>query len=211
MTHQRIDDELAQTGSGAAIDHGAIEQGIADALGEFERGLDRNDVAHHGRGEHLTVVVHRRVAPAQQPWTAQVPLVHAPGQREAVHDTMRAMLKGTSQILALAFVVLGLVATTARADDLSDAKAFIAKQVELIKKSDVAGLKAGFTPRLQDRITEANVKKAQGQAASITIDELVASVAPGKDTLKIKMKNGRTLTTLVKVDGKWLADTVWFK
>jgi hypothetical protein len=29
--------------------------------------------------------------------------------------------------------------------------------------------------------------------------------------LKIKMKNGRTLTTLVKTDGKWLADTVWFK
>jgi len=25
------------------------------------------------------------------------------------------------------------------------------------------------------------------------------------------MKGGRSLTTLVKVDGKWLADTVWFK
>jgi hypothetical protein len=36
---QRIDDELAQTGNGAAIDYGAIEQRIADALGEVERGL----------------------------------------------------------------------------------------------------------------------------------------------------------------------------
>jgi hypothetical protein len=36
---QRIDDELAQTGSGVAIDYGAVEQRIADALGAFERGL----------------------------------------------------------------------------------------------------------------------------------------------------------------------------
>lgn len=43
---QRIDDELAQTGSGAAIDYGAIEQRIADALGEVERGLHAQDLAH---------------------------------------------------------------------------------------------------------------------------------------------------------------------
>ena len=30
-------------------------------------------------------------------------------------------------------------------------------------------------------------------------------------TVKIKMKNGRTLTTLVLTDGKWLAETIWFK
>jgi len=36
---QRIDDEIAQGGNGAAIDYGAIEQRVADALGEVERGL----------------------------------------------------------------------------------------------------------------------------------------------------------------------------
>ena len=36
---QRIDDQLAQAGSGAAIDYGALEQRVADALGEVERGL----------------------------------------------------------------------------------------------------------------------------------------------------------------------------
>src|ERR1041385_237385 len=111
----------------------------------------------------------------------------------------------------LSVLVLCLVAAPARADDLADAKAFISKQVDLIKKGDVAGLKAGFTQRLQDKITEANVKKAHGELGKMTIDDLVASVSPGKDSLKIKMKNGRTLTTLVKVDGKWLADTVWIK
>lgn len=35
----RIDDELAQAGNGAAIDYGALEQRVADALGEVERGL----------------------------------------------------------------------------------------------------------------------------------------------------------------------------
>lgn len=115
------------------------------------------------------------------------------------------------RILALSIFVLGLVAARAHADDLADAKAFIGKQAEQIKKGDTAGLKAGFTKRLQDRITADNVKKAQGEIGKMTIDDLVESVQPGKDSLKIKMKGGRTLTTLVKVDGKWLADTVWFK
>lgn len=124
---------------------------------------------------------------------------------------MFAAMTHVFRILALAVLVLGFVAAPAHADDLADAKAFIGKQVELIKKADVAALKAGFTKRLQDRITDENVKKAQGQIGSMTIDDLVASVQGGKDQIKIKMKNGRTLTTLVKVDGKWLADTIWFK
>jgi hypothetical protein len=36
---QRIDDQLAQSAGGAAIDYGALEQRVADALGEVERGL----------------------------------------------------------------------------------------------------------------------------------------------------------------------------
>src|SRR5262245_58919944 len=36
---QRIDDQLAQAVSGAAIDYGALEQRVADALGDVERGL----------------------------------------------------------------------------------------------------------------------------------------------------------------------------
>jgi len=36
---QRIEDELDQAGSGAAIDYGALEQRVADALSEVERGL----------------------------------------------------------------------------------------------------------------------------------------------------------------------------
>ncbi len=118
------------------------------------------------------------------------------------------------KIVLLSLFVLGLVIapSVARADDAADAKAFIAKQVEQIKKGDVAGLKAGFTMRLQEKITETNVKKAAGQVAKMPIDELVFAVAAaGKDSLKIKMKNGRTLTTLVRVDGHWAADTVWFK
>ena len=115
------------------------------------------------------------------------------------------------RIISVAVVVLGLLAVPAHADDLADARAFIGKQVELIKAGDVKGLKAGFTKRVADKVTEANVKAAQAQVGKMPIDELVASVAPSKDSLEIKMKNGRTLTTLIKVGGAWAADTVWFK
>ena len=132
------------------------------------------------------------------------------GYRAAVIQPI-AHLARIARIAALSVLVLGFLGASAHADDLAEAKAFITKQVEQIKKADVAGLKEGFTKRLQGKITDANVKKAQPQVDKMTIDDLVESVAAGKDSLKIKMKNGRTLTTLVKTDGKWLADTVWFK
>lgn len=91
----------------------------------------------------------------------------------------------------------------------------IAYQFELVKKGDTAKLQQCFTDRVKERITPQAVEEGKKEAAKYTIDDLVASVedgeADGKKTAKIKMKNGRTLTTLIQTDGKWLADTVWFK
>src|SRR5262245_21745810 len=42
---QRIEDELAEAGSGAVIDYGSIEQRVADGLGEVERGLHAHILA----------------------------------------------------------------------------------------------------------------------------------------------------------------------
>ena len=67
------------------------------------------------------------------------------------------MIKATSRIFALAFLVLGalgLVATTARADELSDAKAFIAKQV------DFAGSDSALKTEAKDGKVEADDAKA---------------------------------------------------
>jgi hypothetical protein len=116
-------------------------------------------------------------------------------------------------LVALAIVVIAVaVAPDAKADGTADAKTVIAAQMELIKKGDVAALKAGFTKRLQDHITEEAVKAAQAQASKYTLDDLVASATMvAKGQLKVKMKNGRTLTTLVLDNGTWLADTIWFK
>jgi hypothetical protein len=91
----------------------------------------------------------------------------------------------------------------------------IAYQFELVKEGNVDKLKECFTERLRDGITAETVEKGKSQASKYTLDDLVASVemgeAEGKNTAKVMMKNGRTLTTLVQTDGKWLADTVWFK
>jgi hypothetical protein len=98
---------------------------------------------------------------------------------------------------------------------LSDPKSSIAYQFEQLKAGDVDKLKACLTPRVRDGVTKEVVDKAKTQAAQYTIDDLYASAEmgeyEGKKTAKVKMKNGRTLTTLVETDGQWLADTVWFK
>lgn len=97
----------------------------------------------------------------------------------------------------------------------TDPKAVIALQLSQLQAGDAAALRAGMTERLRERITQEVVDKAKGQAGKATIEELVDSIEPGTDgankTAKIKMKNGRTLTTLIEVEGKWLADTIWFK
>lgn len=97
----------------------------------------------------------------------------------------------------------------------TDPKAVIALQLSQLQAGDAAALRAGMTERLRERITQELVDKAKGEAGKATIDELVDTVETGTDgaakTAKIKMKNGRTLTTLIEVEGKWLADTIWFK
>jgi hypothetical protein len=110
-----------------------------------------------------------------------------------------------------AAALVTLAAGVAHADDLAIAKKLIGRQLGEIKAGQVEKLKAGFTDRLKDRITAEKVKKAQGEVGKYTLDDLVQSVQPGKDAIKIKMKNGRTLTTLVKERGEWKADTIWFK
>ena len=101
------------------------------------------------------------------------------------------------------------------AGSLKDPKSSIGYQFELVKAGDVDKLKTCLTPRLRDGVTKEVMEKAKTDAAKYTIDELYDSAemgeADGKKTAKIKMKNGRTLTTLVETDGQWLADTIWFK
>jgi hypothetical protein len=122
------------------------------------------------------------------------------------------MVRGA--LLSVGFLALACL-SSAVADDkdnpLSEPKKSVEHQLKLIKDGDVEKLKACFTARLQDKITKEAVAAAQKQTGKVTIDDLVKGVAVKDKTAKITMKNGRTLTTLILTDGKWLADTIWFK
>ncbi|WP_144982941.1 tetratricopeptide repeat protein [Gimesia aquarii] len=91
----------------------------------------------------------------------------------------------------------------------------IVLQLGLIKKQDVEALKPYFTKRLRNRITSKMLEQAARQIESATPEELVHSVqvddTKNQIQARIMMKNGRTLTTLIPVNGKWEADTIWFK
>jgi hypothetical protein len=110
----------------------------------------------------------------------------------------------------------GIGNTSLTADALrTSPKDAIAYQFALVKEGNLAKLKECFTERQQINLTPEVVEKGKAQAAKYTLEDLYAEAEmgefDGKETAKIKMKNGRTLTTLVQTDGKWLADTVWFK
>ena len=103
----------------------------------------------------------------------------------------------------------------AKAGSLATPKDSIAYQFELVKAGDVDKLKNCLTPRVRDGVTKEVLDKAKEQAARYSLEDLYDSAemgeADGKKTAKIKMKNGRTLTTLIETNGQWLADTLWFK
>lgn len=98
---------------------------------------------------------------------------------------------------------------------LATPKDSIAYQFDLVKKGDYETLKkCCFTERAAKNLTKETVDSAQKNSSDYTMEDLVDKVeegeSDGKKTAKIKMKNGRTLTTLIETDGKWLADSIWF-
>jgi hypothetical protein len=127
------------------------------------------------------------------------------------HPVTSVFMIQALRFMLLSLFLIAIVGGSAFADDLKTARTVIGKQIDQIKAGDVTGLKKGFTSRLQAKITEDNVKKAQKDVGSMTLEDLVDSAQGGGDSIKVKMKNGRGLTTLVKTKGRWLADTVWFK
>lgn len=121
----------------------------------------------------------------------------------------------TMKILHILVAAMLLVTYGLFADAKDTAKAEIGRQFDLLKKGDVKALRARFTDRQKERVTADKVKKAQKEIKQYTLDDLVESVIEGEyqgqKTMKIKMKNGRTLTTLVEENGQWYADTIWFR
>ncbi len=116
----------------------------------------------------------------------------------------------------LTLILLSLLfAGSLFADALETARGEIDRQSKLIKEGDFRGLKARMTERQRARVTAGVVQKAKKELSGYTLDDLVESVEEGEyngqKTIKIKMKNGRTLTTLVEINGQWYADTIWFR
>lgn len=107
-------------------------------------------------------------------------------------------------------------AAAAPAGDLSTPRGSIEYQVKLINENKVDELKACFTERQRGNVTEATVAKGKTQLAKLTIEDMVNKIEEseegGKKIAKIRMKDGNILlTTLILTDGKWLADTIWYK
>ncbi|QDT93059.1 tetratricopeptide repeat protein [Gimesia algae] len=110
--------------------------------------------------------------------------------------------------------------TVAQKQELVDqlklkSREIIEKQLQYIREGDVASMQPYFTERVRKLITKESLNQAKAQAESATPEELVHDIEiqeiDGTLQAKIKMKNGRTLTTLIPVNGKWEADTIWFE
>jgi hypothetical protein len=120
-----------------------------------------------------------------------------------------------TRIGLIVLMVFTLIGSGYSEDAITISKNTLKTQIELMKKGDLENLKACFTERVRDVITLESMKSGLEGVTKYTLDDLVSKVVEGdyngNRTIKIKMKNGRTLTTLVLIDGKWFSDRVWFK
>jgi hypothetical protein len=96
--------------------------------------------------------------------------------------------------------------------DCSTPKKTIESQYAAIVAGAPAALvKTCFTDRQKERITDASIAAAKAEISKMTMADLYATEEADGANIKVKMKNGRTLTTLIKSGSSWNADTIWFK
>ncbi len=98
-------------------------------------------------------------------------------------------------------------------DALTSPKGTIVHAYNMLSAGSTQDVKRCFTAKIRDQITDELVKKAQKSIQETDLGELVARVLVDDDKglCKIIMKNGRTLTWLVRENDKWYCDTLWFK
>lgn len=132
---------------------------------------------------------------------------------EKVTAAPNPMPKDTTTAVTTATAPAATGATPAAvAMDCSTPKKTIQSQYEGIKSgAPLDAMKSCFTARQKDKITAEMLAGAKTEIGKMSFEEIYASDEPNGDSVKVKMKNGRTLTTLVKDGSTWKADTLWFK
>jgi hypothetical protein len=100
--------------------------------------------------------------------------------------------------------------------DPTNAQAVIFHQIELLRAGNVDELKLWFTARLAAELTPDVLTAAVAEAKNMPTKEQMAQTVEvrdegGKRVAVVTMEGGRTLTTMVLTDGRYLSDTLWFK
>lgn len=142
--------------------------------------------------------------------------VEAKEAAEALANALKQAAEQTQKEAEKAAALQREAENQADGSGVPDPKEAMLAQIELLKAGKADELKTHFTGRLQEKITAEAVKKGQAESKNMPppaelIKEVQDGEVDGKKTAKILMPGGRTLTTLIYEDGKWLADTVWFQ
>lgn len=91
-------------------------------------------------------------------------------------------------------------------------RAAMVAQIGLVRSAATEHLRPHFTERLRNKFSDDDVVGAAKDLGEYDVDDLIGTIEmEDADRAKIKMANGRTLTTLVRRNGRWLADTIWFR
>jgi hypothetical protein len=98
------------------------------------------------------------------------------------------------------------------AADAANPHQALARQFALLQAGAVEALAACFVPAAQPRVTPDAVRRGRVLFAGCEFSVLSADLrfAVAEQVCHVTTQAGRPFVTLVRVDGKWLADQVWF-
>jgi len=121
-------------------------------------------------------------------------------------------------VVVVAAAILPCSVTGCGSDESADVGSLrgdVAVQLALLRQGDVKALVETFTEKVRPAITEEYVRSRQPIYAQVTAESLVGPVAvkevEGVKTADVWTPDGAPLGRFVFVNGRWLADTLWFR
>ncbi len=95
-------------------------------------------------------------------------------------------------------------------DPLAKPDTSFAHALDRLRAIDVEGLQACLIPELRDRVLKTDLEKKKAQYGSVPASDFADKVVERGDYADLFNKGGKKFATLVKKDGKWLSQDVWW-
>jgi hypothetical protein len=96
--------------------------------------------------------------------------------------------------------------------DVKEIRELLQSQIAAMGRGDVDGVRQTFAIAVRDKITPAVLSSGSSKFARADLEKLFAKIEPvaGREALRVKNADDKTVATMMVEDGAWVAESLWF-